>query len=175
LAVRTTMDTHAVARAVKQAVWTVDPGQPVFQIRTMDDYISLADTAPRISTALLLVFAGASMLLAALGIYGVVSYSVAARTREFGLRMALGSTSGQLKTLVVWNGLKTTLLGLAGGLAGAAALVSALRALLYGVGPFDPAVMSGTSVLLLLVALVANYVPARHATRVDPVQSLHHE
>jgi putative ABC transport system permease protein len=175
LAVRTTMDTQAVARAVKQAVWSVDRGQPVFQIRSMDDYLSLADTAPRISTALLLVFAGISMLLAALGIHGVVSYGVAQRTREFGLRMAVGSTPGQLKTLVIRSGLKTALMGLAAGMAGAAALASALRALLYGVAPLDPTVMAGVAALLLTVALIANYVPARRATRVDPMQALHHE
>jgi putative ABC transport system permease protein len=175
LAVRTTMDTQAVARAVKQAVWSVDRGQPVFQIRSMDDYLSLADTAPRISTALLLVFAGISMLLAALGIHGVVSYGVAQRTREFGLRMAVGSTPGQLKTLVIRSGLKTALMGLAAGMAGAAALASALRALLYGVAPLDPTVMAGVAALLLTVALIANYVPAGRATRVDPMQALHHE
>ncbi len=97
IAVRTTMDTPAVVKAVKQAVWSVDRGQPVFQIRSMDEYLSLADTAPRLSTAVLAIFAGLSMLLAALGIYGVVSYGVAQRTREFGIRMALGSTSGQLE------------------------------------------------------------------------------
>ncbi|HKE27219.1 MAG TPA: ABC transporter permease [Bryobacteraceae bacterium] len=175
LAVRTTMDTQAVVESVKQAVWTVDRGQPVFQIRSMDEYLSLADTAPRLSAALLLVFAGISMLLAVLGIHGVVSYTLAGRTREFGLRMALGSTPGQLKALVIREGLKTALIGLAAGLAGAAALVFLLRSLVYGVGPFDPLVMSGTAALLLLVVFVANYAPARHATCIDPIQSLHHE
>jgi len=175
LAVRTTMDTQAVVTAVKHAVWSVDGGQPVFQIRSMDDYLSLADTAPRISTALLLVFGGISVLLAALGIYGVVSYSVAERTREFGLRIALGSTPGQLKAMVIRGGLKTALMGLAGGMAGAAVLASALRALLYGVAPFDPAVMAGVAALLLMVALAANYIPARRATRIDPMQALHEE
>jgi len=175
LAIRTTMNTEAVVRAVKQAVWSVDRGQPVFQIRSMDDYLSLADTAPRISTALLLVFAGVSMLLAALGIHGVVSYGVAQRTREFGLRMALGSSPGQLKALVIRSGLKTALMGLAAGMAGAAALASALRALLYGVAPLDPTVMAAVAALLLTVALIANYVPARRATRVDPMEALYHE
>jgi len=175
LAVRTTMDTPAVVKAVKQAVWAVDRGQPVFQIRSMDEYLALADTAPRISTALLLVFACLSMLLAALGIHGVVSYGVAERTREFGLRMALGSTPGQLTALVVRNGLKTALMGLMAGMAGAAALASALRALLYGVAPLDPAVMAGVAALLLTVALIANYVPARRATRIDPMEALRNE
>jgi putative ABC transport system permease protein len=175
LAVRTTMDTGAVVRAVKQAVWSVDRGQPVFQIRSMDEYISLADTAPRISTLLLTVFAGISMLLAALGIHGVVSYGVAQRTREFGLRMALGSTPGQIKALVIRGGLKTALVGLGAGMAGAAALASALRALLYGVAPLDPAVMVGVAALLLAVVLIANYVPARRATRIDPLEALHYD
>jgi putative ABC transport system permease protein len=175
LAVRTMIDAPAVVKAVKGAVWSVDPGQPVFQIRSMDDYISLADTAPRISTILLAVFAGISMLLAALGIHGVVSYGVAQRTREFGLRMALGSTPGQLKALVIRNGIKTALIGLAAGMAGAAALASGLRALFYGVAPLDPAVMSGVAALLLTVAFIANYLPARRATCIDPMEALHHE
>jgi len=175
LAVRTTMDTEAVVKAVKQAVWSVDSGQPVFQIRSMDEYLSLADTAPRISTVLLAVFAGVSMLLAALGIHGVVSYGVAERTREFGLRMALGSTPGQLKALVIRSGIQTALIGLVAGMAGAAALAAALHALLYGVAPLDPLVMFGVAVLLLTVALLANYVPARRATRIDPMEALHQE
>jgi putative ABC transport system permease protein len=175
LAVRTTMETQAVVKAVKQAVWSVDRSLPVFQIRSMDEYMSLADTAPRMSTALLAVFAGISMLLAALGIHGVVSYGVAQRTREFGLRMALGSTPGQLQSLVILNGIKTALIGLLAGMVGAAALASTLRALLYGVAPLDPAVMAGTAALLLTVALIANYIPAWRATRIDPLQALHHE
>jgi putative ABC transport system permease protein len=175
LAVRTTMDTQAVVKTVKQAVWSVDRGQPVFQVRSMDEYMSLADTAPRVSTLLLAVFAGFSVLLAALGIHGVVSYSVAQRTREFGLRMALGSTAGQLKSLVMLNGLTTAAIGLGAGMAGAVALASALRALLYGVAPLDPEVMLGVAALLLTVALLANYIPARRATRIDPMEALHHE
>jgi putative ABC transport system permease protein len=175
LAVLTTMGTQAVVKAVKQAVWSVDPSQPVFQIRSMDEYLSLADTAPRVSTALLTVFASISMLLAALGIHGVVSYGVAQRTREFGLRMALGSTPGQLKSLVMLNGLETALVGLVAGMAGAAGLASALRTLLYGVAPLDPEVMAGVAMLLLTVVLIANYIPAHRATRIDPIAALHHE
>jgi ABC-type antimicrobial peptide transport system permease subunit len=115
------------------------------------------------------------MLLAALGIHGVVSYGVAQRTREFGLRMALGSTPGQLKALVIQSGIRTALIGLLAGMAGAAALASALRALLFGVAPLDPGVMAGVAALLLTVALIANYVPARRATRIDPMEALHHE
>jgi putative ABC transport system permease protein len=175
LAVRTTADTHSVVDAVKQAVWAVDSGQPVFQIRTMNEYLSLADTAPRISAVLLAVFAAISVLLAALGIHGVVSYGVAQRTREFGLRMALGSTPRQLKSLVVVHGIKTALIGLAVGMAGAALLASGLRLALYGVAALDPAVMAGVAGLLFAVTLVANYIPARRAARIDPMVALQQE
>jgi putative ABC transport system permease protein len=172
LAVRTTMDTQSVVNAVKQAVWSADPRQPVFQIRSMDEYLALADTAPRISMLLLAVFAGISMLLAALGIHGVVSYGIAERTREFGIRMALGSTPRQLKAMVVTGGIRTALTGLAAGMAGAAMLAWTLRALLFGVAPLDFEVMAGVSLLLLMVALIANYIPARRAARIDPMQAL---
>ena len=175
LVVRTSAGTQSTVDAVKQAVWAVDSDQPVFQIRTMDQYLSLADTAPRISTILLAIFAGVSLLLAAMGIHGVVSYGVAQRTHEFGLRMALGSTPRQLKQLVIAHGVKTALAGLAVGMAGAALLASGLRAMLYGVAPLDPAVMAGVAVVLLTVALAANYLPARRATRIDPMEALHQE
>ena len=104
-----------------------------------------------------------------------VAYGVAKRTREFGLRMALGSTPGQLKSLVIRSGIRTALIGLVAGITGAAALASGLRTLFYGVGPLDPEVMAGVAALLLTVALVANYVPARRATRIDPMEALHNE
>jgi len=175
LAVRTTMETRTVVKAVKEAVWQVDAGQPVFQVRSMDEYLSLANTAPRISTVLMMVFAGISMLLAALGVHGVVSYGVAQRTREFGLRMALGSTPGQLKAMVIRSGIKTAAIGVLAGMLGAAALARSLRSLLYGVAPLDPEVMAGVGALLLAVALIANYIPARRATRIDPIEALHQE
>jgi putative ABC transport system permease protein len=175
LVVRTTAETKSVVQAVKQAVWSVDSGQPVFQIRSMDEYLALADTGPRISAMLLAIFAAISVLLAALGIHGVVSYGVAQRTREFGLRMALGSTPRQLERLVIAHGIKTALIGLAAGMAGAAALASALRVALYGVATLDPAVMAGVAGLLFAVTLIANYIPAHRATRIDPMQALHQE
>jgi putative ABC transport system permease protein len=175
LVVRTAAPTQSIAQAVKKAVWSVDSGQPVFHIRSMDEYIALADSAPRISTILLAIFAATSLLLAAMGIHGVVSYGVAQRTHEFGLRMALGSTPRQITQLVIAHGIKTALIGLAAGMAGAAALATALRATLYGVAPLDPAVMAGVAALLFAVALLANYIPAHRATRIDPMQALHQE
>lgn len=175
LAVRSTMNAQAVVRSVKNAVLSVDAGQPVFQIRSMDDYLSLAETAPRISTILMAVFAIASMMLAAIGVHGVVSYGVAQRTREFGVRMALGSSPGQIKSLVIRGGLRTALLGLVSGMIGGGVLAWVLRSFLYGVAPMDPAVMVAVAVLLLTVILMANYLPAQRATRSDPMQALHYD
>jgi len=121
---------------------------------------------------MLAVFAIVSMLLAALGIHGVVSYGVAQRTREFGLRMALGAAPSQLRALVVASGLKTAGIGLLIGLAMGAALAPLLGSLLYGVRAIDPAVIGAVAALLLIVAVVSNYIPARRATRVDPMEAL---
>jgi ABC-type antimicrobial peptide transport system permease subunit len=153
----------------------VDRGQPVFQIRSMEDYLSLAETAPRVSTILLAAFGLVSMMLAAIGVHGVVSYGVAQRTREFGVRIALGSSPAQIKSLVVASGIRTALVGLLAGMAGAIGLASALKSFLYGVGPMDPAVIAGVVALLLSVVFVANYVPARRATRTDPIQALRYD
>ncbi len=175
LVVRTGMDKQAAVRTVKQAVFSVDPGQPVFQIRTMDDYISIAESAPRISTVLLVIFGAASMLLAAIGVYGVVSYGVVQRTREFGLRMALGSSPAQIKSLVIRKGVTIAVVGLLAGMLAGALLSSALRTFLFGVAPVDPAVMTAVAALLLTVVLIANYLPARRATRSDPMQALRYD
>lgn len=175
LVVRTNLDTAAVVRSVKQAVWSVDSGQPVFQIRSMNDYLSLAGTSQRLSAIVFAVFAALSLLLAALGIHGVVSYGVVERTREFGLRMALGSTPWQLKSLVLGNGLQTALAGLVVGMAGAALLSSVMRSLLFGVVPLDPSVMAAVAAVLLGVALLANYLPARRASKIDPLEALQGE
>ena len=153
----------------------MDRGQPVFQIRSMEDYLSLAETAPRVSTILLAAFGLVSMMLAAIGVHGVVSYGVAQRTREFGVRIALGSSPAQIKSLVVASGIRTALVGLLAGMAGAIGLASALKSFLYGVGPMDPAVIAGVVALLLSVVFVANYVPARRATRTDPIQALRYD
>ncbi len=175
VAVRSGMEERAVVEAVKRAVWSVDRNQPVFQIRSMDDYISLADSGPRISTVLLGIFAGVSVLLAALGVHGVVAYGVAQRKREFGLRVALGCSPGRLERMVVREGIGTAAVGVAVGLAGGVALASGLRAVLFGVAALDVGVMAAVAGALLVVAAAANYVPARRAGRVDPMEALHQE
>ena len=175
LAIRTAADPRGTVNAVKQAVWSVDKDQPIFQIRGMSDYMALADTAPRLSMVLLTVFAAVSVFLAALGIYGVVSYGVNERTREFGLRVALGAAPEQLRSLVLRQGLGTASAGLAAGLAGAAVLTPLVGTFFYGVTPLDPTVIATVAAILLAVALFANYVPARRATRIDPMEALRHD
>ena len=161
--------------AVKNAVWAVDKDQPVFLIRTMDQYVSIATSAPRIAVLLLAAFAAIAIVLAALGIYGVVSYTVSQRTQEFGLRMALGARPAEVKRLVLRHGIVSAVMGIALGLAGTLLLAPALGSILYGVSAADPLSASGTSALLLTVALAANYVPAHRATRVDPMEELRFE
>ncbi len=175
LLVKTTVGREQIVPAIKQAIWRVDPDQPVFMIRSMDEYIALANSAPRIALLLLGVFAGVALTLAAFGIYGVVSYTVAQRTHEFGLRMALGAEPSEIRSLVMRSGLKWALAGLLAGFGGLLLLAPALGSVLYGIRPFDPPVAAGASLLLLGVAALANYVPARRATRVDPISALRYE
>lgn len=175
LLVKTTVGREQIVPSIKQAIWRVDPDQPVFMIRSMDEYIALANSAPRIALLLLGVFAGVALTLAAFGIYGVVSYTVAQRTHEFGLRMALGAEPSEIRSLVMRSGLKWALAGLLAGFGGLLLLAPALGSVLYGIRPFDPPVAAGASLLLLGVAALANYVPARRATRVDPISALRYE
>ncbi len=175
LIVKTQADSARMITAVKQAVWSVDKDQPVFMIRSMNDYIALANSAPRIAFMLLSVFAVVALALAAFGIYGVISYTVSQRTHEFGLRLALGAQPSEIKSLVLRNGLKWSLIGLGAGLLGAMLVAPALRSVLYGVSTLDPLAVAVTSVVLLVVAGLANWLPARRATRVDPMIALRYE
>lgn len=175
LAVKTSADSNRIIAAVKQAVWSVDKDQPVFLIRSMNEYISMATSAPRIALLLLGIFAALAIVLAALGIYAVVSYTVSQRAQEFGLRMALGARPGDVRRLILRQGLSTTAIGLACGLGAVLLLAPVLRAFLYGVGTIDAAVVGTAAAFLLLIALLANYIPARRATRLDPLQALRYE
>lgn len=175
LAVKTSADSAGVIAAVKQAVWSVDKEQPVFLIRSMNEYVSMATSAPRVALMLLGIYAGLAIVLAALGIYAVVSYTVSQRTREFGLRMALGAGPGDVRRLILRHGLSTTAMGLACGFGAVLLLMPVLRTFLYGVGTVDAIVAFCAALFLMSIALLANYIPSRRATRVDPMEALRYE
>jgi putative ABC transport system permease protein len=173
--VRSSVEAESLAPAVREVVAQIDKAQPVAEVREMERIVSEVAAQPRFNTLLLGLFAGVALLLAAAGIYGVMSYSVAQRTHEIGLRMALGAQTRDVLRLVVGQCLKLTAVGLALGLAGAYALTRVMATLLYGVGPTDPSTFAGGALLLMAVSLLACYLPARRATKVDPMIALRYE
>ena len=164
-----------VAAAVRSEVLALDKDQPVYSIRTLDSVLSESVAAPRFRTLLLGVFAGMALILAGVGIYGVISYAVSQRTQEIGIRMALGARTTDVLKLVVKGGMILVLIGVAIGLAGAFALTRLLTTLLFGVTPTDAAIFATVSVGLIVVALFACFIPARRATKVDPLVALRYE
>jgi putative ABC transport system permease protein len=172
---RTTGDPTAVASAARQALRAVDPELPLTDLMTMQERVSADLARPRVSVALLGIFAGIALLLAAIGIYGVISYAVAQRTREIGIRMALGASTSDVRKLVVRQGMAPALAGIALGIVGALAATRVMSSLLYGVSATDPVTFAGVPVLLAMIALAAAYLPARRATRVEPVNALRSE
>jgi putative ABC transport system permease protein len=175
LVVSTDAEPLSLAPAVRKAVWEVDKDQPVSNVRTMEDILSGSIARQRFSMLLLGVFAGLALILAAVGIYGVISYSVAQRTREIGLRMALGAQRSDVVKMVVGQGLKLVLIGVAFGLAAAFVLTRVMSSLLFGVSATDPVTFIIISLVLIGVALLASFIPARSATKVDPMIALRAE
>jgi predicted permease len=173
--VRSQVEPESLLPSVREVVRQVDKAQPVAEVREMEQIVSEAAAQPRFNSLLLGIFAGVALLLAAAGIYGVMSYAVTQRTHEIGVRMALGAQRGDVLRLIVGHGFKLTLVGLALGMACAYALTRVMTTLLYGVKPTDPATFAGGAFLLALVALLACYVPARRATRIDPLIALRYE
>jgi putative ABC transport system permease protein len=175
LAIRTQGDPLSLVPAVRKEVRAIDPDQPIAAIKTMEDWVNTSVAAPRYRTTLLGLFVAIAMLLAATGIYGVMSYSVAQRTLEIGVRMALCARQVHVLRLVVRQGMVLVVIGVIIGLGGAFALTRVMSSLLFGVSERDPVTFVVVAVLLSLVALIACYIPARRATKVDPLVALRYE
>src|SRR5205085_1088331 len=175
LVVRTTADAASMTGGVRQAVWAVDKDQPISNRRTMDQVFAAAISKERFQTLLLGLFAALALVLACVGLYGVISYSVAQRTHEIGVRVALGAQSVDVLKLVIRQGMTLTLVGLIVGIGTGLAVTRVLTDMLYGVTATDPVTFGFVPALLLVVAFLACYVPARRATRVDPLEALRYE
>lgn len=175
LVLRTPKDEAALGAAVRKQVAAIDPSVPVGQAITMNQQLSKRLAYPRFRAIVLGAFAALALLLAVVGLYGVLSQSIAQRTREFGIRMALGAQRGDVLALVIRQGMLLTIAGLAAGLAAALVLTRFLSAFLFGIKPTDPWTMAAVSLLLLLVAFLAIWIPARRAAKTDPMTTLRNE
>ena len=175
LVMRTARDPHQEVSALRSAVHGLNANQPLVNIRTMQENIATSVSDPHFRTVLLGIFAASALLLSVVGLYGLMAYSVEQRTSEMGLRMALGAQRNDILKLVVVQGLKLVLIGVAVGVVGALGLSRLLTQFLYGVAPSDPATFVTIPVVLMVVALVACWVPARRATKVDPMMALRYE
>jgi putative ABC transport system permease protein len=173
--VRTTSDPLSIAGVITEVVHRFDRNLPVTGLMTMYQLISDSVSPRRFSATLVAIFAGLALLLAAVGIYGVMSYTVSQRTQEIGVRMALGAQLASVRGLILGQTLKLTLLGVGLGLVGAFFVARFLTSLLFGVGIYDPVTFLGVAVVLIAVALAASYIPARRAMRVDPIVALRYE
>jgi predicted permease len=172
LIVKTRVDPRALVSQVRAAVAGIDPEQAMADVRTMDEWMARSLEGRRAPMLLVALFGGVALVLSAIGIYGVLAFGVAQRSREFGIRQALGAEPRAILSLVLGQGMRTTAIGVVLGLAGALVLTRYLQSLLFGVGAYDLPVYAGVTLLLLLVALTACYLPARRATRVAPTVAL---
>lgn len=175
LFLRTNSDPMALATELRKAVWSIDKDLPVSHVQSMTEVIAQSVAEPRFRTWLLGIFAAVGLTLTLVGIYGVVSYMAAQRTREIGIRVALGAQRGNILRLVLGQGLRLTVAGTIAGIIGSLALTRLLKSQLFNIKPTDPVTLIGVAVLVLLVALTACYVPARRATRADPLVALRQE
>ena len=175
LVVRAAMDPAQLVKSVQAAIWQLNKNQAFDSVKTLDEIKSDSMGADRLRTSLLGMFAALALLLAAIGIYGVISYSVAQRIHEMGVRAALGASRWDQLRLVLSGGMTLTAVGLGIGVLGALALTRLLASLLFGVSPHDPWTLAAAGVILTAVAAAACYVPARRATRVDPMVALRYE
>jgi predicted lysophospholipase L1 biosynthesis ABC-type transport system permease subunit len=175
MAIRVAGDAAAIAPAVRRAIWAVDPQQPVAQVRVLDDYLK-EDLAPRrFQTELTEAFAAMALLLASLGIYGVLSYTVSQRRREISVRIALGANQNHVYRLIARQGMQPAVIGLIVGLIAAYGLVHLIAGLLSGVQPYDPITFAFSAAALLATAFLACWIPASRAARLDPAHVLRTE
>jgi len=175
LVIRAPVDQAALAVAVRSAVVAIDPDQPVAGIKPMSQLLGDSMAKQRFNYILLTIFAAVALILSAMGVYGVMAYTVAQRTSEMGIRIAMGARAGDVLRLVLVQGMKPVLVGLGLGLAGAAALTRLMDRLLFGVSTTDPLTFAGVAVLLSVVAVLACYIPARRAAALDPMTALRYE
>jgi putative ABC transport system permease protein len=173
--VRTHQDPLSLTTAVRDQVRALDANQPVFNVRTMDRLVASSLAARRFSMFLLAVFAGVALLLSAVGIYGVMAYSIEQRTHEVGIRMALGARGRDVLWMVLRQGMVLAGIGLVAGVVAALALTRVMSSMLFSVSATDPVTFATVAVILATVALAACVIPARRATRVDPMRALRHE
>ena len=170
--VRAGPEPYALAGAVARTLQEVSLGVPVSDVRSIDDVIAQSRTRPTFNTVVLTIFGGAALLLATVGIYGLMSYSVQQRVPEIGIRIALGAGTGRVRRMVIWQGMRLVLLGMAIGLVAAYAVTQVLTGFLFGIGARDPMTFIVVPVLLAAIALVALSLPARAACRVNPIVAL---
>jgi putative ABC transport system permease protein len=172
LAIRTDVDPMSIASAVRAAVWAVDPEQPIYRLRPMEEIVSAQIENRSLQRTLLVVFAGLALFIASVGLYGVLSYRVTNRTREIGVRVALGATSTRVARMIMGQGIALTGIGLITGVLASAALARLIETQLYGVKPTDAITYTAVADTVVVVALLACYIPARRATKVDPLIAL---
>jgi putative ABC transport system permease protein len=175
IVLRTAGDPLTLASAFRNAVHEINPNQPVVRIRSMEANVADSVSQPRFRTVLLTIFAGVALALAAIGIFSVMAYAVTQRTRELGVRMALGASRESILALVLRNGVLLTLAGIVVGLGASLLLTRYLAALLFGIGRFDVVTLFVMASVVVLVSLAACYIPARRATKVDPMIALRYE
>src|SRR5262245_52712674 len=175
LVARTAVPPLSLTKEIRRAIWAVDKDQPMWSITSLEAIADSSHGSARFLATLLTIFAGVALLLAAVGIYGVMSYAVTERTHEIGIRMALGASADRVMRDVVGRGMRLTVIALAAGVPMAVGVARLARGVLFGVGPGDPATLAGGAALLATVSIAACYLPARRASRVDPVVALAEE